>query len=469
MSVLAMGRFWAASMGLCVLGACGGGGDSGDGGQKLLVSGASVELGSPLAGAADTSQPKSTPSASQDVPVSGKVDVPTINKPLQRPYSVVNVGIGSVTPSRIDAVLYERSQMSNTLLFGTPAGDIGQLNGRALYLSVNAPYGMFTHAGGGVVNQPAPGVAIVLQGGTLRTAGTYNGALELMACTDPSCATRLRNVPYSVPYAVSVLRGFRLPGSDQDQIAPLEVRLPAAVFGQAPPAGQVSVVPPERAPFDSLTSWVQSEPIGGVWGFDSPRQPRATLAQGNNGQAVVSARVSAMLPAGLYAFTVTLGSTYRVGENSAPGNFLIRFLQEVRPDRALPVLFDPPQLNLTVGATATQGPSQPFEGVSGDAMTSVAYEGVEYLLSPEQQALIPPGPRELLLNVTQPSGWRPLLAFGQNISARNCVSWWSATAGTTTYCLPPGTYAFRLRYRLTEVGSTLPTYGYLPGAIEVVP
>lgn len=459
----------AMLLSLLALGACGGGGGAGEGAvatadsAKLLVAGTSVELGVPAEDAA-VGHGVSKQVESTSTSASGEA---LIYKPLQRPYSVVDVGISKVTPPRVDATLYERSMMPNTMLLGTAAGNISALQGRTLYLFVKAPLAMFQYAAGGVVTQPEPGVVVGLQGAVLRTAGSYAGALEVLACLDAACATRLRGVPYYVPYAVSVLRSYRLPGSDQEQIAQYEVQLPPAVFGQAPPVGQLVVVPPERAPFSTLTATVQRDPSGGPWGFDS-RQPTASFIDNGNGRVTVSAQLSTFLPPTVYAFTVLLGSTHRVGDNSSPPSFAVRFTQEVRPDPALPMQFDPPQLNLTVTSTGIQSAAVGFQGVSGQVGGTVAYEGVEYLFTPEQEALIPAGPRALLLTVAQPSGWRPSVAFGQSVGAHNCINWWDGSA-TSTYCLPPGSYAFRLRYRLTSLGASTSTFHYLPGTIQVVP
>jgi hypothetical protein len=89
----------------------------------------------------------------------------------------------------------------------------------------------------------------------------------------------------------------------------------------------------------------------------------------------------------------------------------------------------------------------------------LTYEGVEFLLTPEQGEM-PPIARNSLIRASELRGWPS--AQNQYVWPSGCVNWEG-----TSFCLPLGVYTLRLRYRYVSNGVTSTVY--LPGQLTVMP
>lgn len=428
-----------------VLSGCGGGG----------ASDASGGVAAPqLAGA----EAKLLSSSGFEQPTLSKPDATAINKPLYTG-SVVDVGVGTVTPPLISATLYEFGVMPNALLTGTAVGDLALLSGKTLYVKIADPLGMYAYGIAAPTNNPAPGLLVVLQGKVLGAPGLFTGTMPVWLCVDANCSTKLRGMPYQMPYRVEVLRSFRpTKGVPGQAIATVQI---SSKFGEVAPAGQLRVTLPERAPFSSIGASVGYSP---GWGYEAASLPSVTLVDNGDATMTMNATVPTMTPPGRRSITVTLLSSFRIGENSAPPAALVELVQVVEENPAVTVQFNPELLSFTSIAGSIQRTNVAFKAVSGKQFGALVYEDVEYLFTPEQEANFPTAARAATLRVSSTPVAQTALV--QSASFSGCVSWVDAGGGVVDGCLAIGEYAFRLRYR--HIVNGVSTTVYYPGRLQVV-
>jgi hypothetical protein len=413
---------WISAFALCLsVAACGGGGGGGGGGVPI----GGLGFGPAPAGNGDASRP------------SGLA--------LEPNFTTVGLSVASVTPAKIEATLYQGQSLFNYRLVGTAVGDFSVVNGKTLYVLIEDPDGLFEpnpvafpYAGA------SPGVIVDLRGRKLEKAGTFAGNLRIYACLDSRCATRLGNVPYNLPYNVTVKANA--------QAAADKVTLSAS-FGQRPASQEIRIKAPEGWTVADLKVDSDGSRVAGTLVNPQPDQT-ATL------------RVSATdlaLP-GTYKAKLTIGMNRSVSPAPAPMPITVDVDYVVSPDPAVPYAFNTSALTLPLKANV------PY--ISDQGLTAyvtqgtLSFEGVEFLTTPEQDAATYVSLRRAWLGVdafAYPDG-----TFSQTARFYGCYGTGEIKNGEDVYaCMPPDSYAFRLRY--THVLNGASTTIYLPGQLVISP
>lgn len=462
-----MGGFRRSRIGiLCLalwLAACGGGSS-----QDAVFSGPAAMV--PTGRAASAPDGPAVPVDEQDA---RRGDLPAkedngsglfATKPYVLPGSVVNVGVASVTPAVINATLYEGSKLPDIVLYGTGQGDLSLLAGKTLYVYIEDPSGIFgPQVDAYPVSSPAPGLAVWLWGTPQLRAGSFKGELRIHVCLDAGCASRLRAV--HVPFHVDVLRGYRR--VDQASLDGLPAMpIPLAVgstFGEPSPTASLVLVPPERAPVSSL--YATFSPDDG-WDNTLENKPRTNFTANADGTVTLNVTFPPQLTPGKRTATLHLSSSNQVGvPPSWVPSTMVKFTSTVTPNAAVPVAFSPASLAISIPVNVSRRPTHTIRVAAGDPAATLQYEGVEALYTATQQGLLPPGGWGQVLSASNVGGWSgsPL----QYVFPASCPTWFEGEGPAHSACLPPGSYAFRLRYR-HELGG-VPTTIYYPVQLTVTP
>lgn len=442
-----------------VLAGCGGGSDSVGGGAPQTAAVAAKD--------GETTADGPMPAPASVAPLLFERSAGKENGGVTKPLylgPVLDVGVGVVTPASIEATLYERSPMPNLSFTSTAIGDIGLLGGQTLFVKVADPVGMFSHGYAWPVAATVPTLGIVFQGKAMQTPGLFTGKLPIWVCLDALCATKLRGMPYELPYRVDVLRGYRT-ANGESPVTSVELVI-RSKFGEIPPVGRLSLIAPERAPFSTLTSSVWYGPGG--WGYEDNSRPSSSLT--DNGDSAVTLNVALPSPEsfspGLRSTMISVNSSHRVGQNSGPTSMWVTLRHELEENPERPWMFTPSTLLMSLPANSTQSASAEFQATSGRNFGALVYEGLEYLLTPAQEALIPEQDRAVILQISD----TPVAQSSQRQSAAavGCIGReYDQNFNPIYSCLPVGRYAFRLRYRHTVdgVSSTI----YYSGQLSITP
>ncbi|KQX22383.1 hypothetical protein [Variovorax sp. Root434] len=431
---------------------CGGGSDDA-GGIQLSGVDAKVLSPQPLAEAASA-----TPAVASTQLQSTKIGDahPAPNKPLYLG-KVVDVSIVDLVPASVTTTIYQGAEMPGLFLTGRLIGNIAALNGSFLYVVVEDPDGLFeNNALFAMQAGSSPTVSLLLRGKTLGTAGTFSGALRISVCLDSGCQVRFRASPHLVPYTVKVLRGIHLSGGDL---------MLQSSFGAPPPVGDVTVTPPEGAAVSSLALYADS--------FAFPLS--GSLSDNGNG----TARLRFSLPpqtipsSGSSVFWVS--SSARTPSGAAPPSLMLTVKYAVAAEPAVLVAFTPnPTLALSVplNVDPEQYRTTYYRVQAGQSNQTVVYEGIEWLLAPDQAASVPPGVLSAVLKIYDESNTSgtvpapPANSITQRVASASCG--FSDSLSGARDCLPSGTYAFRVRYT-HRAWDGAPTAVYYYGQLNVTP
>jgi hypothetical protein len=233
-------------------------------------------------------------------------------------------------------------------------GDLSRLDGRAVYVIVTDPDGLFEATPAVTIMNNGLGNSIELFGKPAqgRAAGTYRGPLTLRVCLDSACTQQFEGSPATLPLQIEVLAGLQV-------AAPLVIDLP---FGQAPAAVDVPVtVPSDAAGFAATLSAIPGKPEGAMT-FDRLPAPAQGLRI-----------LPRSLPVGTYTQTFTLEGTAFVAGQGFPLSTTLPVTINVRPTPGVEMKVDPPQVALQTLATGSFIPE-----ASAPLITVLSADGQRY-------------------------------------------------------------------------------------------
>jgi hypothetical protein len=387
-------------------------------------------------------------------------------------FTTVNLSIDSVVdiladpnkPASISGTYYESGKLDDVALMGTAVGDFSVLTGKTLYVIVEDPAGLFAPGAQAIpVSSPKPGLLVRLLGAQLKTPGTFSGNLKVYVCLDARCSTRLGNVPYSIPYNVVVKRGMRLEIEKAFEGTPeaadkwaVSVR---SKFGEPPPVANIKVTLPEGRPFSSLGVYT-GDPLG--------FHPDAKVTDNGDGTAVVSLSVGEFVRRpGRYSSHMVISSVVPLSNDQSSKQVLSEYVTfayavDVDSSGPDPVVFLPPRLELSNSASTAD---IRMGYVKYGGATDLAFaEQIEWLLTPEQQAAFP----QVGYPFIEPKGYLYAYADTQQLAYRSCIDVAPSGGGVQRFCLPTGTYEFRVGYHYRRPDGNVVT-GYYPGSLTVTP
>ncbi|MBB3178521.1 hypothetical protein [Variovorax sp. Sphag1AA] len=316
-------------------------------------------------------------------------------------------------------------------------GDFSVVNGKTVYVILEDPDSLFesqvqaipfyVNGRGGVMLSLKP---------KSKGIGTYRGFVSIYACLDVSCSVRLGNTPVKIPYDVVVKRNVRFDVSDS---ASTSLNVP---FSDAPQVVKLTVKPAEGT---AISSWEMEQ----RYASNTFRLTSSSLSDNGNGTGTLTLEIPpAVLP-----------GTYRQPFLFRTQSGLIRELVvdiQVTENPGLPYLVTPTALAIparianrdywTIGRLTLALPRGEF-----------ALQGLETLFTPEQQAAIPQGLKFLFVNLgphqTEPN------RFFIDVSATACrIDSTLNPVYPYNWCLPAGTYEFRVKYAITIDGVTQQLY-----------
>jgi hypothetical protein len=328
------------------------------------------------------------------------------------PTSSVSVALASVPT--IQSTLFEGRQGSSVSLQIEVSGDIDSLDGKTVYVIVEDPSSLFENPPRVFLNDTPPGAYVTLVGRKLDVAGHYKGNLKIHACLDNACSVELGNSPLAVPYDVTVLPGMTL---DQQVF---NVTVP---FGQIPPVQTVAVTLPP-----SVTSWGVNNSMPYI---RDPSMAASSTTDSSSATGVVSLRLEPALP-GTYTRTAVVYTNVINAVMALHFEKTVTVTYTVTPDASVDWVFAPAAGN--------------FTRIQGDPLFAAIY-------------------RKLVTNTGVTATWRGVEYLSNPPAADGHPQvnhWWSEypslgtstcyNTGSSSNCLPVGTYTARVRYTLTKGG-----------------
>lgn len=119
-------------------------------------------------------------------------------------YTAVTAGAPTSTSLRRRL---NRQQSTSFSLNGSLSGNVTALAGQAIYLIIEDPLGVFSPNGSLTVAQRGAGFGYELTLNTVAIprAGRYTSSVNLYACFDAQCNTRLGGTPTTIQYDLTVL------------------------------------------------------------------------------------------------------------------------------------------------------------------------------------------------------------------------------------------------------------------------
>ncbi|PSL81143.1 hypothetical protein C7T35_28640 [Variovorax sp. WS11] len=404
-----------------LLASCGGGGGGGGGGGFA---------GLPASGSGSATSP-TDPN-------------PPTTLPIDATYTTVNLSVSNVTPTSISGTYYVGNVMLNTSLRGTGIGDASVVAGKTLYVLIEDPAGLFESATSvSVTAGPPPGMLIMLKGKKLEKVGEFTGSLRIYVCLDIRCSVRLGNVPYSIPYDIKV-KDNAVPAVDKVELA--------TGFGAVPTPQTVSVTSP--------SGWASSNLVV------SSNNPlfSADFTQANaDGTAALTVGAKLALP-GTYTATLTISVKQSTPTYPAPLSVTLPVSYTVAPDANVPYVFGTEGQVLALKAGQRNISESYFTAFATPG--TLQYDGLEYLTTPDQDAAAYVNHRRNWLQVV--TGTIPGHTLGHTMRYLGCYGTGAFLNGQpVVQCLPPDAYAFRLRYKHLQNGTTTTVYYY--GAMVISP
>ena len=119
------------------------------------------------------------------------------------------VQVSLISPPNIVEETYEGAYMRTVTLVGTATGDVSSLSGRALYIIVVDPDGLF-QANPSISFAPGNQVNVTLSGAVQPAPRHVTGNLTVNVCLDAACTQPLGGSPLHVPYDVTVRAGINV-------------------------------------------------------------------------------------------------------------------------------------------------------------------------------------------------------------------------------------------------------------------
>ncbi len=380
--------------------------------------------------------------------------------------SVVDIFSNPSLPASIKGTYYEGGKLDDVALLGTAVGDLSVLTGKTLFVIVEDPAGLFSpNPQASPVSSPKAGLLVQLVGARLKTPGTFSGNLRVYVCLDVRCSTRLGNVPYNIPYNVVVKRGMKLEIDSAFQGTPeatdkwaVSVR---SKFGEPPPVAKIKVTLPEGRPFSSLSIYT-GDPLG--------FHPDAMVTNNGDGTAMVSLSVSEYVrkPGLRYSSHMVITSAVPLSSGDQSSKQVlsenVTFTYGVDIDASLPdpVVFLPAKLELSNSASTADIRVGVVKYAGAIDLTFATQ--IEWLLTPEQQAAFP----QVGYPFVEPKGYLQMYADSQQLAYRSCIDVAPVGQGVQRFCLPLGTYEFRVAYQYRRSDGAVLT-GYYPGSLTVTP
>jgi hypothetical protein len=115
------------------------------------------------------------------------------------------VTVGAISPTTLTRTVGV-GQTVNASFNGTMSGDVTSLSNQTIYLIIEDPLGVFVPNASLQVGQRGSGWGynLALATGVFRRAGHYTSKVNIYACFDAQCSTRLAGTPASLTYDISV-------------------------------------------------------------------------------------------------------------------------------------------------------------------------------------------------------------------------------------------------------------------------
>ncbi|MDQ7956208.1 MAG: hypothetical protein RET84_09890 [Pseudomonadota bacterium] len=353
-------------------------------------------------------------------------------------FTTVNLSVNITDQPVVTADLYAETWMPDLLVKGTASGDFTVLNGKTLYIIVVDPDGLFQRNAQiyRLDNSATPAVQLQLRGNKLTNPGTYRGNLQIYACLDTNCATRLGNTPHVLPYDVKVRRNAQLP------VSTVELN---ALFGARSQTVSIPLTPPEGRSIADMSV--------------------------SSASSIVTASVSAPAPDGSGTLDVS-------GGLALPGKYKAELSLSTRSPGGGPYV---PVKSVAVNYTIAENPAVDFvfsvpelnlktkfgdRNIQNGAMGAWVQNGtmrlrqVEFLTTAAQDAAIP---------ATLRNRWIGMNDFGGMLPGSKTLSVslsWLGCYGNGD-CMPPDTYPFRAHFVHTLNGIT--TDQYVNGRMVIEP
>jgi len=202
--------------------------------------------------------------------------------------------------------------------------------------------------------------------------------------------------------------------------------------------------------------------------YYTPLNVKSALRYDGDGKGTLTLEVPAAAPPGKY--TLRYGFWTKSGVPYVPPISLTVNLEVIQPADT-PYVFDPPTQTITSQLVhGVMYRTDGFSLVQGQGTMALASPGAEEILyTAEQQAAIPAEKRARFIEVTrrdyQPNPSTSLYLLNHSACIRTYET--TPSGEPINYCLPPGNYAFRIKFNFTVNGSTTPAE-YL-GTLAVTP